>query len=576
MKTIKIYLSILIVFLSLEMKVAAQSYNTLDVNNVSAGFNADGYLFWNFISAQFEVPKGSGKHTIFAGAPWIGGIDNGGLLHLAAGTYRQTGSDFFPGPIRDSALNSITEYNHWNNVWKINKTTIDSFKAWFQSPSSFPNYVIPNVILNWPANPNYSIGEGPCLAPYFDYNGDGTYNPNDGDYPLIKGDQALFYIFNDADSAHTETGSPKMKVEVHAMAYAFNNPADSILDNTIFLNYQIYNLSNNVYDSTCIGNWTDFDIGYPFDDFVGCDVGRSAYFGYNGEAFDPGASGYGANPPAQAVVFLKGPPSNPQDTFFHFQDSIINIPPGTIPMTNFMFYNNDFSVRGNPIGGSQYYNYMKSIWRNGRHAIFGGDGFDSANVGTPNNYMYPDSTDIYGFGMNHIPPPYSWNEAEANQLPGDVRGIGSSGPFSFHPGEVVCIDYAYIFSRDTFGGPLQSVAKLKTDIDHIRNFYKNNPDLHVCNCSNYNVGIQKVSDQKVLINVFPNPFSNQTTLTIQGTYHNPTLFIYNLLGQEVRSILVGANKQLMVNREQLSSGMYFYKLIEENKEVLGIGKMVIE
>jgi len=34
----------------------------------------------------------------FSGALWIGGKDNGGNLKLAAMTYRQRGSDFWPGP----------------------------------------------------------------------------------------------------------------------------------------------------------------------------------------------------------------------------------------------------------------------------------------------------------------------------------------------------------------------------------------------------------------------------------------------------------------------------------------------
>jgi hypothetical protein len=31
------------------------------------------------------------------------------------------------------------------------------------------------------------------------------YNPNDGDYPKIKGDQTLYFIFNDKLAAHTNT-----------------------------------------------------------------------------------------------------------------------------------------------------------------------------------------------------------------------------------------------------------------------------------------------------------------------------------------------------------------------------------
>ncbi len=74
----------------------------------------------------------------------------------------------------------------------------------------------------------------------------------------------------------------------------------------------------------------------------------------------------------------------------------------------------------------------------------------------------------------------------------------------------------------------------------------------------------------------PNPFTLQTTLTLQGTYHNPSLFIYNLLGQEVRSIPIGTNKQITIPRSNLPAGMYFYKLIEDNKEVIGIGKLLVE
>src|ERR1039457_6208497 len=119
MKKFTLYLFVLIAFISLNARVEAQSYDSLDINNVVAPFNADGYLFWNFVTSGFEVPKGSGKHTVFAGAPWIGGIDGAGLLHVAAQTYRQTGSDFFPGPYKDSASNNLGIYNLWNHIWKI-------------------------------------------------------------------------------------------------------------------------------------------------------------------------------------------------------------------------------------------------------------------------------------------------------------------------------------------------------------------------------------------------------------------------------------------------------------------------
>ena len=45
------------------------------------------------------------------------------------------------------------------------------------------------------------------------------------------------------------------------MAYAFNEPADSALNNTIFLHYQIINRSTDTYDSVYIGFFDDIDIG---------------------------------------------------------------------------------------------------------------------------------------------------------------------------------------------------------------------------------------------------------------------------------------------------------------------------
>ncbi len=107
----------------------------------------------------------------------------------------------------------------------------------------------------------------------------------------------------------------------------------------------------------------------------------------------------------------------------------------------------------------------------------------------------------------------------------------------------------------------------------------NQPITSVNICST--LGIENSNENINTINVFPNPFTTATTLTIQGTCHNPSLFIYNLLGQVVEtlhatSLQSGTNTQLTINRERLASGMYFYKVIDDNKEVIGIGKMVIE
>ena len=86
----------------------------IDINEVETTINSNGDLFWNYTSGLYEVPNDSGASTIFAGATWIGGLDAAGNLHVAAQTYRQTGNDFYPGPVMNSSSYSAANYAQWN------------------------------------------------------------------------------------------------------------------------------------------------------------------------------------------------------------------------------------------------------------------------------------------------------------------------------------------------------------------------------------------------------------------------------------------------------------------------------
>src|SRR5262249_47415907 len=144
-------------------------------------------------------------------------------------------------------------------------------------------YVVPQALADWPANGHPPLAQ--VLAPFVDLNGNYIYEPALGDYPFIPGDQATYDIFNDVANIHTETGGVPLGVEVHQMSYEINSPTDSFLTNTVFIRYEIGNRSDTSYHDVYIGIWTDFDIGYPNDDYVGTDVGRNMYYGYNSENF---------------------------------------------------------------------------------------------------------------------------------------------------------------------------------------------------------------------------------------------------------------------------------------------------
>src|ERR1051325_955755 len=352
----------------------AQVSADLDINNVKARINPGGDLFWDFQTARFEVPKGSGINSIFAANLWIGGMDNQNQLHVAAQTYRQAGTDFYPGPLDTlnvDILSSVSNSAQWNRVWKINKSTIDSFKlGLFQT--------IPQSIMNWPGNGDPQYNQNNYLAPYFNAGGTWKYEPASGDYPIIKGDQAIYFIYNDHMQGvnHTESKtSLPLGVEIHGMAYAFKCSGDSALDNTIFIHYKIINRSFFQWQNCYAGMWCDFDIGDYSDDYVGCDVTRQCFYGYNGDATDGtgGPGTYGTKLGAQSVVFLHGLESDSADGVDNNKNCMIDEPGETSLMSKFLYYNNDGSVIGNPDTAYHYYNYLRELWKDNTPMSYGGN-----------------------------------------------------------------------------------------------------------------------------------------------------------------------------------------------------------
>lgn len=530
-------------------------HSDLDINNIRARINAPGDLFWDFVNAQFEAPQGSGLGTLFAGNIWIGGLDTSGQLHLAAQTYRQTGADFFQGPMSTTSSYSSSQDQYWNRVWKINKSTIDSFRLWYQDPSQYPGYVIPQSISSWPAHGNTTLGEAADLAPFFDHDNNSTYDPANGDFPCIQGDQAIYFIFNDHRDTHTETGGLPLGVEVHGMAYAFKPSSDTAMSNTIFIKYNLVNRSGNDYLNTYIGNWTDVDLGSYLDDYMGSDVGRSAYYVYNGDNND--SPGYGIAPPAQAVVFLRGPEADPNDGIDNDRNGIIDEFGETWDLSKFVYYNNNYTSTGNPVTAADHYNYLKGIWLDGNSITYGGTGYNPSGI--PSDFMFPGSSDPSGWGTGQQPQA-PWDEMTSGNTPGDRRGIGVYGPFTFSAGERICLDYAYVYSRSTSN--MASVTKMQADIDHVQEVY--DTSLRACEC---NVDFTGMNDNSYnhSITIYPNPANSFILLDMQKSTEGASYVVIDATGREVLSGKLAPAAVNTIWLEQLSTGIYIIKIADSQK-----------
>ena len=553
----------------------------LDINNVNTLITDNSDLH---ATGKYFVPKQNNTSALYASAMWIGGYTNGSL-RTAAMTYRQNGYDFWPGPLDTTNASTDTAVTlAYNKVWKINRYDIANFiYNWNAGKVQNGTFIPAANILNWPAQGtgNYSRS----MAPFVDVNHNGIYDPmHDGDYPLIKGDQMIWSVYNDALSKHGESGSvAPLGIEVHASAYAFLCPniADSnvVLNNTTFYNYQIYNRSQNQYDSTQMSLWVDSDLGDYQDDFVGCNVMNNFGYQYNGENYDrdvSGGIGYHNNLPVFACNILNGPLANPNDGIDNNNNGVIDEANERCLMSGFTYYNNTGSaVNGNPSanqGGLPYYELMHERWENGIPMTFGGSGLGPAS-NTPCRYLYPGTSDPYGIGVGGtITAPVTptgtygasgWTEYQAGNQPGDRRFMVDIGPFTMKPDRMYELDYAFVFTQDSvncYGGsytcPINRSVK---DNQQVKRWFDNK---NFPSCLSLNgLGIKQNNLQSIDVQLYPNPANSNVYIEFTSVQKEVTIELFDILGNLISGAQYSElNKYATIPVAALQSGVYLVKI----------------
>lgn len=543
-----------------------QSY--IEINNVRGRIMGTG----NLIDVQnddlaWEVPKDSGLSPLLQIALWIGGLDQNDDLHLAGQQYSIMGRDYWMGPLKleDASIDEQTELR-FEQIWNIKRTDIEAFLEHFDDP----NYLIPAEFLTWPAHGSEGYSES--LAPFVDMNGDGRYNPYDGDYPDIIGDQCLFFIFNDSYRNHTELDGEKLGLEVHAMVYAFDAPEDEYLNNTVFFHYDLYNRSDNDYSGTYLGLWNDWDIGYFWDDYVGCDVLHGTCYAFNGFPEDPN---YGDNPPAQLCVVLGGPYMDPdgldnQEYHGDCEDCssyyAVNFNNGVVDderlgLSGFIVPQSSSDAMGDATNASEAYDLLQSMWKGHHHVVFGGNGYPGTNgaLGPACKYMYPGDSDPCNFGTYGLQPYGNygedgnyWTEAFVGNEPNDRRGLATVGPFSFKAGAVQPFDFAMTTVWKNEEHP--ALDRIGEAVDAVTKQYQK--------------VFASVADHPALneggMSLYPNPSDGSTV--VEGTGR---LTVFNLLGQHLISRDVEGQATVT-----LPPGIYVVRM-EHNNNVI-VRKLVVK
>jgi len=497
----------------------SQTIDSIDFNNSNGMIISSGQLFSNPLSfPAYGIKSDGGAKGIYSSFFWFAGLDDNDSLHTCITGY--SNSDLKTGPIANDYTNSYYINRYDNKIWSVTEQEIIYHISNYQN--NF--YNIPNSILNWPAHGETLNGEAQNLAPYEDINNNGVYDPQNGDYPKIRGQKAVYLIYNDDNSTDTN----KLGLEYHLMYYQF--ASSDCINNTTFINLTIYNRSNTNYHNFKVAQHNDFDIGGATDDFVGCDSTRNLIYGYNGDPIDDAGTSlkYGANPPAFGVKQLNQ------------------------PMEVAIYYNVNSGYAGIPYTPNDYWNYMNAKWKDGTHFTYGGYGY---NGSISTNYIFSGN-------------PYTqtgWTEASANHLPNDKRMVTCTGGGTLGSGQTVCIDYAIIYSRSG-GDYLANVNTLFNVADSVQTFYDGLP--YSCPAGSIVLNTEELASYNTF-SVYPNPNNGSFTINFDGKYN---LIVYSING-ELMTSKNNLSYQSNINLD-LTSGLYIIQ-VEQNGKMY-YNKMVVE
>ena len=211
----------------------------------------------------FSVPvywPGGENATIIAvyhdALVWGGKVN--GEIRVNGSTYGLT-----PGCILPSGLPS-DPFDIKSKIFKLKKD-------WQYLPPGAERDRYEFDYLNWPVD----VG-----APWTDNNNDGVYTLGI-DEPKIIGDETLFFVANDLDTATSlfTYGSNPIGLEFQVTTFGYNT---ELLKDVVFKKYIVINKSMNDITDMYFTYWTDDDLGYAGDDYVGCDTLLNLGYTYDG------------------------------------------------------------------------------------------------------------------------------------------------------------------------------------------------------------------------------------------------------------------------------------------------------
>jgi hypothetical protein len=494
---------------------AQYGMDILDHNNSSAILSNQGTLFNDDVNdlQGYEVPKGSGLNAIYGLQFWFGGKTATGAIHTALGGNASGTKDVFNGPYSTTDQYSIPSYNQ-PYIITLCQDEIDNFILWYacnEDPSTpgcddvyGPSNSTLDRINSWPAHGDVANGQSFDLAPFFDRDNNGFYDPAAGDYPIIKGCCATYMIQNDHANSHTFSGTAKVGIEMHYLIYQY--ASSDFLNDATFIDVMAINRGTTDYVQFAHGLMLDADVGFSIDDYFGSDSTTNTMFFYNADNLDE--TGYLANPPAIGITAL--------------ESSISTC--------------TAFSNYGSP---AENWNVMNGKLPNGADIV--------NPSGTPTTYQY----------SGNPVDASAWNETSAGNPFGDRRGAMTSihGPLA--AGDTITQTYVVLFAQG--GTNLQNADQLITQAAQAKALYEND----AIHCVETVLGLPDESLPG--LSIYPNPTSN--LFFIENEQAGSLIIeVVDLSGRTIISRFESSQALIQIEMGAVASGSYLVNVLDGEKK----------
>jgi photosystem II stability/assembly factor-like uncharacterized protein len=395
-----------------------------DENDSTTAVFADGLLWGGYADGNLKVGGNHHRSGLEAGKILSDGTpDSVTSQRCRVYRIRKDWGSLPPGPLRDSLE---TDYNQW------------------------------------------PVEDG---APWIDLNGNGTFERGI-DEPEFAGDEVLWFVANDLDASRTHSlyGSDPIGLEMQVTTFAYDSTND--LADIVFKKYKLINKSGSNISDMYLSYWSDPDLGFESDDFIGCDTLLNLGFTYNANEYD---NIYGSPPPSVGYNLLRGPIVPAASNQLGFLNGTWRSGYKNLKMTSFNFTQREDPTYNDPPtneyeGTIQTYNLLRGMDKNGNPIT-------DPTTGQTTKYCFPGNLETgHGWIDNYSRPP------------GDKRHYISMGPFNFAETDTQEVMLAILIDKGT--DRLNSITELKNKDEFLQSFYYEHflppiPDFEIqCDMSN--------------------------------------------------------------------------------------------